>query len=93
MVEFNVFVSTNLIDMYIKCGSKEDACKIFNKMFGHDFWPCQTQRNVKGIGVVLAYTRSGAEFYQFCGSPKCMWRFISNQRKQGCSSTNNFNWL
>jgi len=35
MVESNVFVSTSLVDMYIKCGSKEDACKIFNKMFGH----------------------------------------------------------
>ncbi|KAH8944737.1 hypothetical protein BDL97_12G000400 [Sphagnum fallax] len=28
----NVFVGNSLIDMYAKCGSLEDACRVFNKM-------------------------------------------------------------
>ncbi|CAK9218943.1 unnamed protein product [Sphagnum troendelagicum] len=31
-LESNVFVGNSLIDMYAKCGSLEDACRVFNKM-------------------------------------------------------------
>ncbi len=30
--ESNVFVGSNLVDMYAKCGSIEEAWKVFNKM-------------------------------------------------------------
>jgi pentatricopeptide repeat protein len=28
----NIFVGTNMVDMYAKCGSIEDARNVFNKM-------------------------------------------------------------
>jgi pentatricopeptide repeat protein len=34
--ESNVFVQSSLIDMYAKCGSMEDAGRVFNKMVLHD---------------------------------------------------------
>jgi pentatricopeptide repeat protein len=30
------FVGNSLVDMYAKCGSMEDACKVFNKMSSHN---------------------------------------------------------
>jgi pentatricopeptide repeat protein len=30
--ESNVFVGTSLVDMYVKCGSMEDALRVFNKL-------------------------------------------------------------
>jgi pentatricopeptide repeat protein len=34
--ESNVSVQNSLIDMYAKCGSMEDAWRVFNKMALHD---------------------------------------------------------
>ncbi|CAN5950863.1 unnamed protein product [Sphagnum jensenii] len=34
--ESNVFVKSSLVDMYAKCGSMEDACRVFNTMPSHD---------------------------------------------------------
>jgi len=34
--ESNVFVGSSLVDMYAKCGSMEDACRVFNKMPSRD---------------------------------------------------------
>jgi len=34
--ESNVFVVSSLIDMYAKCGSMEDAWRVFNKMHSHN---------------------------------------------------------
>ncbi|CAK9210223.1 unnamed protein product [Sphagnum troendelagicum] len=34
--ESNVFVRNSLVDMYAKCGSMEDACRVFNTMPSHD---------------------------------------------------------
>ncbi|KAH8973473.1 hypothetical protein BDL97_01G050500 [Sphagnum fallax] len=34
--ELDVFVGNSLIDMYVKCGSMEDAWRVFNKMPSHD---------------------------------------------------------
>jgi pentatricopeptide repeat protein len=31
-----VFVRSSLVDMYAKCGSMEDACRVFNTMPSHD---------------------------------------------------------
>ncbi len=30
--ESDIFVRSNLVEMYAKCGSMEDACRVFNKM-------------------------------------------------------------
>ncbi|KAH9535066.1 hypothetical protein CY35_17G034800 [Sphagnum magellanicum] len=34
--ESDVFVRSSLVDMYAKCGSMEDACRVFNTMPSHD---------------------------------------------------------
>jgi len=34
--ESDVFVGSSLVDMYAKCGSMEDACRVFNSMRSHD---------------------------------------------------------
>ncbi|CAK9213803.1 unnamed protein product [Sphagnum troendelagicum] len=34
--EADVFVGSSLVDMYAKCGSMEDACRVFNSMPSHD---------------------------------------------------------
>jgi pentatricopeptide repeat protein len=34
--ESDVFVGSSLVDMYAKCGSMEDACRVFNSMPSHD---------------------------------------------------------
>ncbi|CAM6003174.1 unnamed protein product [Sphagnum balticum] len=34
--ESHVFVTNSLVDMYVKCGSMEDACRVFNTMPSHD---------------------------------------------------------
>ncbi len=34
--ESDVFVRSSLVDMYAKCGSMEDACRVFNAMPSHD---------------------------------------------------------
>jgi hypothetical protein len=31
-LESDVFVGSSLVDMYAKCGSMEDACRVFNKI-------------------------------------------------------------
>ncbi|CAN5953718.1 unnamed protein product [Sphagnum jensenii] len=35
-LESDVFVGSSLVDMYAKCGSIEDACRVFNKMPSRD---------------------------------------------------------
>jgi pentatricopeptide repeat protein len=34
--DLDVFVGNSLVDMYAKCGSMEDACRVFNKLPSHD---------------------------------------------------------
>jgi pentatricopeptide repeat protein len=43
------FVGNSLVDMYAKCGSMEDACKVFNKMSSHNVvsWNAMILRHVK----------------------------------------------
>jgi pentatricopeptide repeat protein len=38
--ESNVFLGNSLVDMYAKCGSMDDACKVFNKMTSRDVVSC-----------------------------------------------------
>jgi pentatricopeptide repeat protein len=34
--DLDIFVGSSSVDMYAKCGSMEDACKVFNKILSHD---------------------------------------------------------
>jgi pentatricopeptide repeat protein len=47
--ESDIFVSTSLVDMYTKCGSLEDACKVFDRMSSHDVvsWTAMISGHVK----------------------------------------------
>jgi len=42
-------LNTGLINMYIKCGSVEDAYKVFNRMYDHDFvcWTTMVMSNME----------------------------------------------
>jgi len=44
-----VVVSSSLVEMYVKCGSMEDAWKVFNKMLTHDLvaWNAMILGHVK----------------------------------------------
>jgi pentatricopeptide repeat protein len=45
----NVFVGSSLVDMYAKCGSMEDAQRVFNNVQSHDVvtWTTMILRHVK----------------------------------------------
>jgi pentatricopeptide repeat protein len=47
--ESNVFVGSSLVDMYAKCGSMEDAQRVFNKMPSRDVvtWTAMIVGHVK----------------------------------------------
>ncbi|KAH8965947.1 hypothetical protein BDL97_04G143100 [Sphagnum fallax] len=47
--ESDIFVSTSLVGMYTKCGSLEDACKVFHRMSSHDVvsWTAMISGHVK----------------------------------------------
>eukprot|EP01018_Ginkgo_biloba_P007317 Gb_00862 [translate_table: standard] len=49
--ESDVFVSSALIDMYIKCGSTEDAQKVFDKMFERSLYSWSA--------MIAGYARNG----------------------------------
>ncbi len=58
--ESNVFVRNSLVDMYAKCGSMEDAGKVFNKMpssnvvsWTGDIGTCEVWARAEGIGTIL----------------------------------------
>ncbi len=48
-LESDVVVSSSLVDMYVKCGSMEDAWRVFNKMPTHDLvaWNAMILGHVK----------------------------------------------
>ncbi len=48
-LESDVFVGSSLVDMYAKCGSIEDACRVFNKMPSRDVvtWSAMILGHVK----------------------------------------------
>ena len=47
----DVVVESALVDMYIKCGSVDDACQVFNKMSQRDV--------VSWTGMISGYAQSG----------------------------------
>ncbi len=50
-LESDVFVSNSLVDMYAKCGSIEDAWKVFNRMPTHDV--------VSWSAIILGHAKCG----------------------------------
>ncbi|CAK9193482.1 unnamed protein product [Sphagnum troendelagicum] len=55
----DVFVGSSLVDMYSKCGSIEDACKVFNNM---------PSRNVVTWNVMILGHVNLVDMYAKCGS-------------------------
>jgi pentatricopeptide repeat protein len=49
--EKDVFVGSALVDMYSKCGSIEDACKVFNEM--------PTQNLISWNAMIVGYAQNG----------------------------------
>jgi pentatricopeptide repeat protein len=47
----DVFVANSLVDMYVKCGSIEDACRVFNKMSSRDV--------ITWTAMILGHVQSG----------------------------------
>jgi pentatricopeptide repeat protein len=76
----DVLVSSSLIDMYAKCGSIEDAWRVFNEMptcdvvTWHDCGTCELWVRTEGISIVPtnAKGKGGARPCHFCGSLECM---------------------
>jgi pentatricopeptide repeat protein len=50
-LEFDVFVGSSLVDMYVKCGSIQDAWTMFNKM--------PSQNVVTWNAMVLGHAKCG----------------------------------
>ncbi|CAN5972805.1 unnamed protein product [Sphagnum jensenii] len=59
--ESDVSVSSSLVDMYAKCGSMEDAWRVFNRMPSHDVvsWTAMIQGHVK-----CGHGQKALELYQ-----------------------------
>jgi pentatricopeptide repeat protein len=80
--ETDVFVGSSLIDMYTKCGSIDDAWRVFNRMPTQDVvsWSAMILGHVevwastKGIGTILrnAMQRGAASACHLCGATECM---------------------
>ncbi len=58
--ESDVLLRNSLVDMYNKCGSMEDAGKVFNKMplsnvvsWTDDIGTCEVWARAEGIGTIL----------------------------------------
>jgi pentatricopeptide repeat protein len=51
--ESDVFMGTSIVDMYAKCGSMEDALRVFMKIPSHDV--------VSWTAILLGYVKCGQE--------------------------------
>jgi pentatricopeptide repeat protein len=80
--EFDVFVGSSLVDMYAKCGSIEDAWRVFNKMPSqkcahwedHDIRTCEMWAREEGTWTIStnATRRCATRLYYFCGGAESM---------------------
>jgi pentatricopeptide repeat protein len=93
------------VDMYTKCGSMDDAWRVFNKMPACDLfcWNAMIFGDVKcGQGQNATELELFQQMQQkvssqpchFCGDPKCMCQCSSTWiRRCTCPSTYHSNWL
>jgi pentatricopeptide repeat protein len=70
--KFDVFEGTGLVDMYAKCGSIEDAWRVFNKMPSQDV----ITRNT----MILGYVKCGR-------GQKALEIFRQMQQEHACNQT------
>jgi pentatricopeptide repeat protein len=73
--ESDAFVRTSLVDIYAKCGSMEDALRVFKKMPSHDVvsWTALLLGHVKcGQGQKNDTGRHVTKLCHFCGGPECL---------------------
>jgi pentatricopeptide repeat protein len=83
--ESNAFVGSSLVDMYAKCGSIEDAWRVFDKMLTHDVFSwnaigiCEMWVRAQGISIVPtnATGRHRARLCDFSGGSEGMCQFGS----------------
>jgi pentatricopeptide repeat protein len=66
--ESDVFVGSSLVDMYAKCGSMEDAAKVFNKMTSRDVvsWSAMLSGLVKS-----GQAQKALEYIEKCNGKEC----------------------
>ncbi len=65
--EWNIFVASSLVDMYAKCGSIEDAWKLFNSMATHDV--------VSWNAMILGFVK--------CGKAQKAWDLFQEMQREG----------
>ncbi len=70
--KFDVFEGTGLVDMYAKCGSIEDAWRVFNKMPSQDVITWNT--------MILGYVKCGK-------GQKALEIFRQMQQEHACNQT------
>ncbi|KAH9556847.1 hypothetical protein CY35_07G052300 [Sphagnum magellanicum] len=79
--DLNVFAGSSLVDMYAKCGSMEDAQRVFNNMQSHDVvtWTTMILGHMKcgqGQRALELFQQMQQEGVQpdsyFCGGGECM---------------------
>ncbi len=88
LAQNSYFVLDGLVDMYAKCGSTEDAQRMFNKMpfqdlvtwnamiFGH----VKCGQGQKALELFGQMQQEGVQpnSFSFCGGAECMWECSYN---------------
>jgi pentatricopeptide repeat protein len=68
------FVGNSLVDMYAKCGSMEDACKVFNKMSSRNV----VSSNAMILGHVnVGKHRTHSSYFNKCNGKVCSSQILS----------------
>ncbi|CAK9855661.1 unnamed protein product [Sphagnum jensenii] len=87
--ESDVFVGSSLVDRYAKCGSIEDAWRVFNKMPSQNVvtWSTMILRHVKcGQGQkalgFFQQMQQEVNMYAKCGSMEDAWRVFNKMPSQ-----------
>ncbi|CAK9214564.1 unnamed protein product [Sphagnum troendelagicum] len=71
--ESDIFVGSSLVDMYAKCGSMEEAWRVFYRMPSHD---------------VVSWTTILLDMYVKCGSMEDAWRVFEKMPSRDVVSWN-----
>jgi pentatricopeptide repeat protein len=93
--EPGVCVASSLVNMYAKCGSIEDAWRVFHKMTSHDvvYWTVMILGHVKCGQRHWNYFNKwnrkvcAHRWCYFCRGPECMCQCSSTWQREACSWT------
>jgi pentatricopeptide repeat protein len=80
--ESNVFVGNSLVDMYAKCGSMEEAWRVFNRIPSRDvvswsimifgFVKCGQGKKTSDLFQLMQKGRFATKLSYFCGGAECL---------------------